>query len=217
MPDNVEARSAARAWIRREQRAGQRPARPVIALGLLGTVLSIAQAFCAASVLTGTAIVASLAGFAVAALLRAGSGYAAERAGFAAGAGARRRLRTDIVTRLARARPLLAHARHSAELAAVVVDRIEALEGLFARFIPATTLAVAAPAHRCAGGCRPGPDCRTDPGAERCAGPGRNGVLRAWRGRGGTQPVPRTDPTAGAVPGSHPRHCHHRHARPRRG
>ena len=46
--------------------------------------LSIAQAFCAASVLTGAAIVASLIGFAVAGVLRAGLGYAAERAGFAA-------------------------------------------------------------------------------------------------------------------------------------
>lgn len=145
MSDIDEAKAAARAWIRREQRTGRRPARPVVALGLFGTILTIGQAFCAACVLTGTATIASLIGFAAAALLRAVAGYAAERAGFAAGAGARRRLRTDIVTRLARARPLLARARHSAELAAIVVDRIEALEGLFARFIPATTLAIAAP------------------------------------------------------------------------
>jgi ATP-binding cassette subfamily C protein CydD len=145
MSDIDEAKAAARAWIRREQRAGRRPARPVIVLGLFGTTLGVGQAFCAASVLTGRSIAASLVGFAVAGVLRAGAGYAAERAGFAAGAGARRRLRTDIVTRLARARPLLSHARHSAELATLVVDRIEALDGLFARFIPATALAIAAP------------------------------------------------------------------------
>jgi ATP-binding cassette, subfamily C, bacterial CydD len=145
MSDIDEAKAAARAWIRREQRAGRRPARPVVGLGLFGTILAIGQAFCAASVLTGQAMAVSLAGFAVAGLLRAGAGFVAERAGFAASAGARRRLRNDIVTRLARARPLLARARHSAELAAIVVDRIEALDGLFARFIPATTLAIAAP------------------------------------------------------------------------
>jgi ATP-binding cassette subfamily C protein CydD len=145
MSDVDKAKAAARAWVKREQRAGRRPARPVIVMGLLGTILAICQAFCAASVLTGKAVVLSLAGFAIAALLRAGTGYAADRAAFSAGAAARRRLRTDIVTRLARARPTLAHARHSAELAAVVVDRIEALDGLFARFIPATALAVAAP------------------------------------------------------------------------
>src|ERR1700753_2922919 len=106
MSDLDEAKAAARAWIRREQRAGRRPARPLVALGLFGTVLAIGQAFCAASVLTGDTVVLSLAGFVVAGVLRAGSGYAAEQAGFAAGAGARRRLRTDIVTRLARARPM---------------------------------------------------------------------------------------------------------------
>jgi ATP-binding cassette subfamily C protein CydD len=145
MSDVDRAKAAARAWVKREQRAGRRPARPVIVLGLLGAILAIGQAFCAASVLTGVAIPLSLAGFAVAALLRAGIGYAADRAGFAAGAAARRRLRTDTVTRLARGRPTLSHARHSAELATIVVDRIEALDGLFARFIPATVLAVAAP------------------------------------------------------------------------
>jgi ATP-binding cassette subfamily C protein CydD len=145
MSDVDETKAAARAWVKREQRAGRRPARPVIAFGLLGTILAIGQAFCAASILTGESITVSLAGFAVAGLLRAGLGYAADRAGFAAGAAARRRLRTDTVTRLARARPLLAHARHSAELAAIIVDRIEALDGLFARFIPASWLAIAAP------------------------------------------------------------------------
>ncbi len=145
MSDVDETKAAAHAWVKREQRAGRRPARPVIVLGLLGTVLAICQAFCAASVLTGTSVTASLMGFAVAGLLRAGLGYAADRAGFAAGAAARRRLRTDTLTRLARARPMLSQTRHSAELAALVVDRIEALDGLFARFIPATWLAIAAP------------------------------------------------------------------------
>jgi ATP-binding cassette, subfamily C, bacterial CydD len=145
MSDVDEAKAAARAWVKREQRIGFRPARPVILLGLAGTVLAIFQAFCAAAVLTGALVAPALAGFAVAALLRAGLGYASDRTGFAAGAAARRRLRTDTLTRLSLARPMLARARHSAELTAIVVDRIEALDGLFARFIPATALAVGAP------------------------------------------------------------------------
>jgi ATP-binding cassette subfamily C protein CydD len=145
MSDVDEVKAAARVWVRTEQRAGQRPARPVVILGLSGTVLAIAQAFCAASVLTGTAMFHSLVGFALAALGRAWFGYLSDRAAFAAGALARRRLRTDIITRLAQARPTLSRARHSAELATIAVDRIEALEGLFARYIPAVALAVAAP------------------------------------------------------------------------
>jgi ATP-binding cassette subfamily C protein CydD len=145
MSDVDEGKAAARAWVKREQRAGSRPARPVIVLGLAGTILAVFQAFCAASVLTGTAVALSLTGFAVAGLLRAGLGYAADRAGFAAGAAARRRLRADTITRLSLARPILARTRHSAELAAIVVDRIEALDGLFVRYIPATALAIASP------------------------------------------------------------------------
>ncbi len=145
MSDTDEAKAAARAWVKREQRAGLRPARPVIVLGWLGTVLAIVQALCAADVLTGVAVALSLGGFAVSGLLRAFLSYGADRAGFAAGADARRRLRNDTMTRLLRALPILSRTRHSAELASVVVDRIEALDGLFARFIPATALAVAAP------------------------------------------------------------------------
>ena len=89
MSDVDEAKAAGRAWVKREQRTGFRPVRPVIVLGLLGTVLAIFQAFCAASVLTGASVTPSLAGFAMAALLRAGLGYAADRSGFAAGAAAR--------------------------------------------------------------------------------------------------------------------------------
>jgi ATP-binding cassette, subfamily C, bacterial CydD len=145
MPDVDETTESARAWIRREQRAGRKPARPVIIFGVLGVFCAIVQAFCAANVLTGHDIVPSLAGFAALAFARAAFGYAADRAGFAAGAAARRRLRTDILTRLVRARPSLTRARHSAELTAVVVDRIEALEGLFARYIPAAAMTTIAP------------------------------------------------------------------------
>ncbi|MSP03003.1 MAG: thiol reductant ABC exporter subunit CydD [Acetobacteraceae bacterium] len=145
MSDLEATKAAARAWVKREQRAGVRPVRPVIALGLLGTVLAIGQAFCIASILTGTLAAPALAGFAVFAVLRAGLGYAADRYAFAAGASARRRLRTDILTRLFWARPTLARARHSGDLAAIVVDKIEALDGLFARFIPTAVLALAAP------------------------------------------------------------------------
>ncbi len=77
MSDTDEAKAAARAWVKREQRAGLRPARPVIVLGWLGTVLAIVQAFCAADVLTGVAVALSLGEFAVSGLLRACLGYGA--------------------------------------------------------------------------------------------------------------------------------------------
>ena len=145
MPESPSHKTATGAWLRREQRAGLRHARPVIALTLTGTVLAIAQMLCAAALLTGHAWALNLTAFALLALIRAGLGYAAERASFTAGATARRRLRADIMARLLHARPLLARTRHSAELATLAVDRIEALDGLFARFLPASALAIAAP------------------------------------------------------------------------
>ena len=145
MPESPSHKTATGAWLRREQRAGLRHARPVIALTLTGTVLAIAQMLCAAALLTGHAWALNLTAFALLALIRAGLGYAAERASFTAGATARRRLRADIMARLLHARPLLARTRHSAELATLAVVRIEALDGLFARFLPASALAIAAP------------------------------------------------------------------------
>ncbi len=144
-------RRAARAWLRQQSRAGRRAARPVVLAGLLGTAMAIGQAFCAARILAvalagGGVAVAPAVAFGILALLRALLGVASERVAFAAGAAARRRLRSDTLAALLQTGPALLRTLHSGDLAAIVVDRIEALDGLFARWIPAATLAIAAPA-----------------------------------------------------------------------
>jgi ATP-binding cassette, subfamily C, bacterial CydD len=146
-----DAKKAARAWVRQETKLGRRSAAPVIGLNLLGIALAIAQAWVVASLLVaalgrhGGDIVPLIAAFAVLALFRALLSYLAERAAVTAGAAARRRLRNDALSRLLAAGPALLRGRHSGDLAAVVVDRVEALDGLFSRWIPAATLAVAGP------------------------------------------------------------------------
>ncbi len=144
-------KAAARAWLSREQRAGRSAARPVLALHLAGSLLAIGQAFTAAAVLTQVFAAVPLdslylAAFALLAVLRAGVAYLTERAAFAAGAAARRRLRSDALTRLLHAGPALLRTRHSGDLATIVVDRIEALDGLFSRYVPAATFAMIGPA-----------------------------------------------------------------------
>lgn len=150
-------KAGARAWLKQESAHGRKAAMRVVALGLAGTFLAILQAFCVAGVLAAALAPESrssapfsagllLAGFALFALLRAGLTVLTERAAFAAGAAARRRLRSEILARLLLLGPALLRGRHSADLAAIVVDRIEALDGLFARWLPAATLAVAGPA-----------------------------------------------------------------------
>ncbi len=142
-------KTAARSWLRREQRAGGRAARPVLGLHVVGSVAGVGQAMAAASALSaafaGVAATLPLIAFALLAVLRAILSYAIEQTAFAAGAAARRRLRSDALSRLLHAGPALLRRRHSADLAAIVVDRIEALDGLFSRYVPAASFAVAGP------------------------------------------------------------------------
>jgi ATP-binding cassette subfamily C protein CydD len=85
-------------------------------------------------------------GFALLALARAGFMFLGEQAAFTAGAAGRTRLRADIVSRLLAAGPAILRTRHSAELTSAAVDQIEALDGLFARWVPAAALALLGPA-----------------------------------------------------------------------
>jgi ATP-binding cassette subfamily C protein CydD len=142
-------KTAVRSWLRREQRAGGRAARPVLGLHVAGSILGVGQAVAAASVLTaafaGTSATMPLIAFVALSILRAVLLYAVERTAFAAGAAARRRLRSDALSRLLHAGPAMLRERHSGDLAAIVVDRIEALDGLFSRYVPAASFAVAGP------------------------------------------------------------------------
>jgi ATP-binding cassette, subfamily C, bacterial CydD len=151
MAQTQSKKAAARSWLRREQRAGIRAARPVLILHILGLVLAIGQAFAAASVLTeaftgGSVPVYALATFGLLALARSALSYLTDKAAFTAGAAARRRLRSDALSRLLHAGPALLRSRHSGDLATIVVDRIEALDGLFSRYVPAETFALIGPA-----------------------------------------------------------------------
>ena len=152
-----QAKSAARAWIGREQRQGLRAVRPILLLNMVGTALSVAQVFVTTALLAGAIARGAglepvehwslfLVAFAVLAVARAALATIAERFAFAAGASARRRLRTDLLSRLLAAGPAMLRTRHSAELTSVVVDRVEALDGLFSRYVPAAVFAVCGPA-----------------------------------------------------------------------
>lgn len=149
----VESRNGgagARAWMRSAMGEAWRDARIPLALGVTGTVLAVLQAAAAAIVLaqalTGAAMsIWLLVGFAVLALARAGLTFASETVASRVGASARRRIRSDIFARLLAAGPAILRRSHSGELTSTVVDRVEALDGLFARYVPAAALAIAGP------------------------------------------------------------------------
>jgi len=144
----------AKSWLKQQSRLGTARAVPVFLLGLAGTACAVAQA-AALAVLLAAALGAAdlpltipqaLAAFAVLALCRAGLGLLAEGAAFAAGAAGRRRLRSDALHRMLHAAPAALRGTHSGDLVATVTDRIEALDGLFSRWLPASLLAWAGPA-----------------------------------------------------------------------
>ncbi len=146
-----DSKRAARAWTREQTRLGRRAALPVLAYGVAGLAVAVAQAGCVAYVLAAViggsheGVALYLAAFALLILLRAWLQFSAETAAFEAGAAGRRRMRADALARLLAAGPALLRSAHSAELTALVVDRVEALEGLFGRWVPAVALAFAGP------------------------------------------------------------------------
>ena len=140
-------------WMTAQIALGRRAALPSVVLSLAGVLLALAQAWIVAALLgavllgqTPAQAVLLGAGFVLCALLRALLGVLAERSSAAAGAIGRHRLRQEILRRLLEAGPGRLRGRHSGELVTLVVDQVEALEGLFARWIPAAALALAAPA-----------------------------------------------------------------------
>jgi ATP-binding cassette subfamily C protein CydD len=145
-----DTKKAARAWASQQTRQGLRAAMPVAALGLAGIAAAVAQAGClaawlAAALTRGPMPWEALGGLAVIAVVRAALQFVADQRAFAAGAHGRATLRADIMARLLAAGPALLRTRHSAELTSAAVDQIEAMDGLYARWIPAAALAIAGP------------------------------------------------------------------------
>ncbi len=146
-----DSNKAARAWITQQTRLGRRAALPVVLLGLLAAAAAILQAgsvalFLSAILRHARPPYAALAVFAALALLRAVLTLRAEQIAFDAGAAGRTRLRRDLLARLLAIGPALLRGRHSAELTSAAIDQVEALDGLFSRWIPAVALAILAPA-----------------------------------------------------------------------
>ncbi len=145
-PRGVEAGAAQ--LLRREARTERARLLAPILLGLGIAACGVAQAWLIARLLAtllgrADAGWADLAAAAVLALLMAALGVAQERTQVAAGEDAKARLRAAAFGRLLAAGP--ADDRAVGEKSALVVERVEALEGYFARWLPAAALAVLGP------------------------------------------------------------------------
>lgn len=141
-------------WIKSEQKRGFKASRLSILFGLMGILCGVIQAGAIARLLAcllniEKGVVSAWAAglvFCLAVLCRAAIQIRLERGNFELGAAARRRLRNHVLRALLGAGPAGVRGRHSAELASIVVDRVEVMEGLHARWIPASGLAIIGPA-----------------------------------------------------------------------
>jgi len=120
-----------------------------IGLGLAVTLCQVAAAYLVARILTTLLGFpaggwADLAGAGALMLASAGLSAAQEMAQQAAGEHARARIRSALFARLMELGP--ADPRGVGEKATLLVDRVEALDGFFSRWLPAMTLAVLSPA-----------------------------------------------------------------------
>ena len=139
---------AARALLRRETRALRGRVLPAMLLGLGVVACGIGSAWFVARLVAallghGAAGGTELAAAAALALLAALLGLAQERAQLAAGEAARARLRQAVFARLLALGP--GDPRGVGEKATLVVDQVEALDGYFARWLPAAALALLGP------------------------------------------------------------------------
>jgi len=140
--------AAAAALLAREAKALRGRLYGPVLLGLALALASVAQALLIArllaALLSGTpASWADFIGAGALALIMAALGIAQERAQTAAGEDAKASLRARIFARLLAQGP--ADQRPVGEKSAIVVERVEAMEGYFARWMPAAIIAVVAP------------------------------------------------------------------------
>ncbi|GBR71050.1 thiol reductant ABC exporter subunit CydD [Gluconobacter kanchanaburiensis] len=139
-------KTIAKAWVKAQGGASRFRTSAVVLLGLLSTAFGLLQAWALARTLasvlirdddsTGPAIVV----FAVACICRVLISTLQEIMASSAGIHARRRLRREVLERIIGEGPALLRRHHSATVAATLVDRIEALDGYFARWLPASSL-----------------------------------------------------------------------------
>ncbi|WP_338662660.1 thiol reductant ABC exporter subunit CydD [Pararoseomonas sp. SCSIO 73927] len=139
--------AAARALLAASAREGRAALLPPILLGLVAAACGIAQAWLVARLLTallglGEAGWEVLAGAAALAMLQVALGVAQETLAARAGEATRASLRRRLFSRLLGETP---GSRPAGEGASLLVDRVEAMDGYFARWMPAAALAIAAP------------------------------------------------------------------------
>ena len=139
-------KTIAKAWIKAQGRASRSSTSVVVILGLLSTLLGLLQAWALARTLAS--ILTSHPGnappaiglFLIVSVARTGLSVIQDVMASTSSLTARRRLRSEILARIIGEGPSLLRRQHSSVIASTLVDRVEALDGYFARWLPASAL-----------------------------------------------------------------------------
>lgn len=144
--------SLAQDWLRDRARQVRPQISRVVALGLLQALLVICQAYLIATIIHGIVmghapqtLSAWFWSWLLVLAFRALVAGARERAAFAAGARVRRQVRQALLERLVALGPTRPLDASSGELSTTILERVEALEGYFAQYLPQRFLAALVP------------------------------------------------------------------------
>ncbi|MDI4659147.1 thiol reductant ABC exporter subunit CydD [Xanthobacter autotrophicus] len=141
------------AFLSRFRGAAKGDLRLTMACSVVTGLLIIAQAFLVARILDGVlfrhqpvgAFPAEVASLLAAMVLRFGAVWATERFGFAAAAKVMRALRAELMDRVEKIGPVGLAETRTGEMVAALAEGVRAVEPYYARYIPASVLAVVLP------------------------------------------------------------------------
>jgi ATP-binding cassette subfamily C protein CydD len=140
-------------WLKQQGRVGRGALALAVMAPLVSACLTVAQAYWLAVILhraivgqvTAASQISAIVGLGVMILARAVLAWIGEAAGIRAAEDVKQAIRRDLFATLMRRGPDWMRQRASGELASQILDQVEALDGYFARFVPAMIAAAVVP------------------------------------------------------------------------
>lgn len=143
-----------KSWIKKQNKIGQKVILPIVILSFFSNIISMGIAWCIAQILgklllpsihlpVSTSVLLSL--YIVLILLKGVLIYSEELTAIKIGLIARKRLRSEVLTQIIAAGPILLYKHSIGALSSIVIDQIESLDGYFSRWLPISILWILSP------------------------------------------------------------------------
>nr|WP_294916865.1 thiol reductant ABC exporter subunit CydD [uncultured Neokomagataea sp.] len=139
-------KSITKRWTKAQGKANRVQTAVCTSLGILATLIAIGQGWALARLIAATltqsvsTALPWIESYFALAIFRTLLAVLQEVAAIRAGSAARRRVLRDVLQRITLSGPAILRTQHSGTIAGLIVDRIQALDGYFARWVPASAL-----------------------------------------------------------------------------